>query len=82
MRNRTIQIPGFLFVAFSSNAYSHTGAHNDDWLQTAIHFITSPEHLPFIIPAMIILGLAVRSFVKAAVQRSNQNNDNGSYSAD
>ena len=82
MRNRIIQVLGFLFIAFSSNAYSHTGTHDADWLQTAIHFISSPDHLPFIIPAMIILGLAVRSFVKAAVQRSNQNNDNGSYSAD
>lgn len=68
MRNRIIQLPGILFLALSNNAYSHTGAHSDGWLQTTVHFITSPEHLFFIIPAMMILGLVVRRILAGAEQ--------------
>lgn len=60
MPDHKILALNFLFVAFSSNAYSHTGAHNDGWLKTLIHFATSPDHVLFIIvPAIIILGFVI-----------------------
>jgi hypothetical protein len=60
MPDNKILVLNFLFVAFSTNAYSHTGVHNDGWIQTLIHFATSPDHVLFIIvPAIIILGFVI-----------------------
>ena len=60
MRDNKILALNFIFVAFSTNAYSHTGAHNDGILKTLIHFASSPDHVLFIIvPAIIILGFDV-----------------------
>jgi hydrogenase/urease accessory protein HupE len=60
MHNNKILALNFIFMVFSSNAYSHTGAHNDGVLKTLIHFATSPDHVLFIIaPAIIILGFVI-----------------------
>lgn len=65
MRNSIILTLTLSLIGFSSSAYSHAGPHNDSWLQSMIHFATSPDHLPFIIPAIIILGLAIRGIAIA-----------------
>jgi hypothetical protein len=78
MRTSTILTINILLIAFSGNASAHAGPHNDNWIQTAIHFATSPDHLPFIIPTVIILGLAVRGILSA--RQSFQKNDSTPYS--
>ncbi len=62
MRNSKILALNLLLITFSTNAYSHTGSHSDNGLQTTIHFATNLDHLPFIIPAMIILGLVSTTY--------------------
>ena len=69
MQNHLMLTLNVFLIAFSGSAYSHTGVHNDSWLPNMIHFATSPDHLPFIIPAIIILGLAIRGIV--TVRRSS-----------
>ena len=60
MRDNRILTLNFLFVAFSTNAYSHTGVHNDGWLQTLLHIASSPDHILFImIPVIIVLGFVI-----------------------
>jgi len=71
MRNSLILTLNFLLISFSSNAYSHTGPHSESWLQSMIHFTTSSDHLPLIIPALLILTFVI---AKKCLQNPWQSN--------
>lgn len=64
MRNSVTLILSFLLIAFSTNAYSHSGPHNETWLHSMMHYTTSPGHLPLIISAVITFGLAAHRIWK------------------
>ncbi len=68
MRNRIRHISGILFIVLAGNAYSHTGTHTDGWLKTVLHFMSSPDHFPFIVIVIVILGLVIRHVVSGQKQ--------------
>jgi hypothetical protein len=62
MTNNKILTLYLLLLAFSGNAYSHTGPHENNWLQNIIHFATQPDHIAVIIPFMLVLGFGIGGY--------------------
>ena len=67
MLNKTLLVASLLVAALPTNVFAHTGEHHGNWLTNLVHFIINPTHLPMIIPAVIVLGLAIYGIRKSRV---------------
>lgn len=69
MHNKILLVASLLIAALPTYVFAHTGEHHGNWLTNLVHYIISPAHLPMIIPAVIVLGLAIHGIRKHALYK-------------